>query len=120
MKLRQVPTTARKPDPTHSDNWRVWYTHSRWRTLRARQLEREPLCRFCTEEGRVELATVVDHVTPHKGDRVAFWKGPFRSLCKRCHDSTAKLEQGGKKPRWQIGADGWPMARGGRFLDVSN
>lgn len=94
-----------------------WYTHSRWRRLRANFLRRNPLCVFCEREGRIELATVVDHIEPHRGDRVKFWNGPFQPLCKTCHDSTKKAMEAGKASRIAIGADGWPMeAPGGGWL----
>lgn len=118
MKLQTLKPTVRtlsptiKPSGAPSSNWRVWYTHARWRKLRARQLFAEPLCAFCDAKGLTVEATIVDHVEPHKGDRVKFWAGPFRSLCKPCHDSTAKLEQSGRKSV-AIGLDGWPVeARG--------
>jgi hypothetical protein len=31
-----------------------------------------PLCRMCEAEGKITVATIVDHVIPHKGDRVLF------------------------------------------------
>jgi 5-methylcytosine-specific restriction endonuclease McrA len=56
------------------------------------------------------LATVADHVIPHKGDESLFWDaGNLQGLCKRCHDSDkARIEAGGEA-RQQIGADGWPQ-----------
>jgi 5-methylcytosine-specific restriction protein A len=33
------------------------------------------------------VATIVDHVIPHKGDEKAFFEGELQSLCKRHHDS---------------------------------
>ena len=39
----------------------------------AAYLERHPLCVACRAEGRLEPATVVDHVVPHRGDLVLFW-----------------------------------------------
>lgn len=67
------------------------YTKWKWRQLRKRQLDREPLCAFCLERGRVTEAVICDHVEPHKGDMVKFWSGPFQSLCKTCHDTTKKI-----------------------------
>ena len=88
--------------------WSAWYSHSRWRSLRKRQLFAEPLCVFCEREGRIELATVCDHITPHKGDREAFWSGPFQSLCERCHNSTKQAEDKGGARRVAIDIEGWP------------
>jgi hypothetical protein len=31
------------------------------------------LCRHCTDRGVIELATQVDHIKPHKGDKSLFW-----------------------------------------------
>jgi 5-methylcytosine-specific restriction enzyme A len=35
---------------------------------------------------QVVLATVADHITPHRGDPELF-KGPLQSLCASCHSS---------------------------------
>ena len=45
----------------------------RWRRARRRFLARHPLCVACGAAGRLEPATVVDHVVPHRGDPVLFW-----------------------------------------------
>jgi 5-methylcytosine-specific restriction protein A len=59
----------------------------RWRRARAAYLARHPLCVRCREVGRLEPATVVDHVVPHRGDPVLFWgETNWAALCKRCHD----------------------------------
>ena len=42
-----------------------------------------PICVMC----RVRRATILDHKEPHLGDPERFWKGPFQTLCKPCHDS---------------------------------
>lgn len=107
------PTTP-KPQRQggRAGQWSDWYTHSRWRTLRANFLRRHPLCVFCEREGRLELATVVDHIEPHKGDRLKFWRGPFQALCKTCHDSTKQSEEKSGRQRWTIGLDGWPVMPG--------
>lgn len=109
-----------EPRTGRAGEFSVWYTHSRWRSLRARQLAAHPLCVFCEKHGRVELATVCDHITPHKGDRELFLSGPFQSLCKSCHDSTKKSMEAGKKSRMSIGLDGWPVMNppGGRSTAV--
>ncbi len=99
--------TARKPngEPVYKD----WYRLSRWQKLRARQLAKEPLCAFCRKRGRVEPATVCDHVTPHRGNEVLFWGGPFQSLCRTCHNVDKKLIENGKPPPLTFGVDGWPL-----------
>jgi 5-methylcytosine-specific restriction enzyme A len=78
--------------------WDKWYSTARWARIRKHQLLAHPLCHFCLE----------NHVEPHQGDVNKFWLGPFRSLCKRCHDSAKKFaEARGYRP--DIGLDGWPL-----------
>lgn len=49
---------------------------------------------MCKAQGYRTLATVVDHVKPHKGDLSLFWDPNNRqSLCKVCHDSAKAIEE---------------------------
>lgn len=58
-----------------------------WRTYRLLYLRTHPLCATCSAAGRVEAATVVDHIVAHKGDQALFWdRGNHRAMCKPCHD----------------------------------
>jgi len=71
------------------------YSLAAWRKIRADQLRREPLCRFCIANGIARAATTCDHVEPHRGDVARFWAGPFQSLCAPCHSSAKqRAEQG--------------------------
>ena len=64
----------------------------RWRKYRKYFLDLHPICNIC----KTELATVVDHIVPHKGDMVLFWdKTNHQALCKRCHDVKTAREDGG-------------------------
>lgn len=85
------------------------YGHA-WRQLRARHLAHHPLCEFCRRLGRVEPATVVDHVTPHRGSEVLFWdEQNLQSLCKLCHDSHKQtLEKSGYLKGSDL--DGMPLS----------
>lgn len=90
--------------------WSHLYNDVQWRKLRARQLRDDPLCRMCKARGQITLATICDHIEPHKGDIEKFWAGPFQSLCKPCHDSDKQRIEKGGKPKPFIGLDGWPVA----------
>lgn len=70
---------------------------SAWQRARAAYLDKYPLCAMCEAEGRVEAATVVDHIKPHEGDKALFWdRDNWQALCKRCHDSDKqRMERGG-------------------------
>jgi hypothetical protein len=48
---------------------------------------------MCEAEGRVEVATVADHVVPHRGDWALFWEGDLQSLCAHHHNSAKHSEE---------------------------
>lgn len=67
-----------------------------WQKARAGFLVKHPLCRTHEQQGRVEAATVVDHIVPHKGDKDLFWRRTnWQPLCKSCHDRKTAREDGG-------------------------
>jgi 5-methylcytosine-specific restriction protein A len=89
--------------------WRAWYGTARWQSLRAAQLQREPLCRRCKDKGLIVPATVAHHVERHQGDPFKFWEGELASSCQPCHDiDEQRIERGGRA-RQDVGADGWPL-----------
>lgn len=46
---------------------------------------------------RLTVATVVDHIVPHKGDQTLFWnEANWQPLCKLCHDSLKQKQEHGK------------------------
>ena len=69
-----------------------------WRTARAYHLRQHPYCALCDQVGVTQLADVVDHIIPHRGDPVLFWdQTNWQSLCQPCHDGAkASLEATGK------------------------
>ena len=65
----------------------------RWKKARIRFLKAHPLCAECRKQGRLVKATVVDHITPHRGDAKLFWdESNWQPLCKRCHDHKTMTE----------------------------
>lgn len=107
---------AGRPDyrSAEAQAYRHLYRTARWKRTRADQLQREPLCRMCSEQGRVTAATVCDHRDNEaKKDPARFFDGPFDSLCAPHHDSTKQREEkraaAGKLPLQRCGADGWPV-----------
>lgn len=69
---------------------------TRWRLARIRFLRAHPLCVECERHGRLTSATVVDHIRPHKGDKLLFWdESNWQALCKPCHDAKTAREDGG-------------------------
>jgi 5-methylcytosine-specific restriction endonuclease McrA len=47
------------------------YDTKRWERIAHHQLQKEPLCRVCTAQGRVSIAEEVDHIIPHRGNERA-------------------------------------------------
>lgn len=69
---------------------------ARWQRARKAFLMGNPLCSHCKAEGRVEAATVVDHIQPHRGDDALFWdRANWQPLCKAHHDTKTATEDGG-------------------------
>lgn len=53
----------------------------KWRRAAAAWLAAKPLC------GCGRMATVVDHIVPHRGDMDLFWDSDnWQTMCKGCHD----------------------------------
>jgi 5-methylcytosine-specific restriction endonuclease McrA len=87
------------------------YNTKEWKKIRFRHLHYHPYCVVCMTVGRQTVATVADHITPHRGNKVLFYDVTnIQSLCKPCHDSyKQRLEtQGYAKPVETIGIDGLP------------
>ena len=83
-----------------SAKYHGWYSKPIWvKRLRPDQLAREPFCRVCSAQGLRTRATVVDHVTPHRGDWGLFVSpANHQSLCKYHHDQKTAREQAQNRP----------------------
>lgn len=66
------------------------YTY-KWQKYREKFLFKNPLCAYCSQ-----VATVVDHIKPHRGDMTLFWDTKnHQSLCTNCHSSVKQKEERG-------------------------
>lgn len=69
----------------------------RWQKEREQHLKANPLCVMCQAEGRVEAATVVDHIEPHRGNEALFWdRTNWQSLCATHHSRDKQREEQGR------------------------
>ena len=92
----------------HRNTYDAWYDLAVWARRKRRQLQEFPFCKFCFERGETTIATIVDHVQPHRGDWTKFRLGDVQSLCYDCHNGAKKMiENRGFDTR--IGADGMPV-----------
>lgn len=69
---------------------------NKWRKYRKSFLEQHPLCVMCEREGDIKVATVVDHIIPHKGDQELFWDlNNHQPLCEFHHNQKTASEDVG-------------------------
>ena len=93
------------------------YKTKSWHVRRAWQLHREPYCCMCARQQRFTVATVADHIVPHRGNKGLFWdRKNLQSLCYVHHNNKTNEEQGGRI-RAAIGDDGWPIEEAKRVGD---
>lgn len=69
----------------------------RWSTASSNYLNSHPFCAECERKGIKTLATEVDHIKPHRGNKELFWDMTnWQPLCHSCHsEKTAKEDNGG-------------------------
>ena len=85
----------------------------RWERMRAVFLGVNPYCAVCLRMGKLTVATVVDHIIPHRGDQDRFWdEDNWQALCETHHNSKTMGEVNERrgfavKPRG-CNADGMP------------
>lgn len=89
MKLKSLPNRL-KTIPNRLTNGTqvgqvVRVAGSRWKRIRLEHLADEPLCRMCTQQSRVTLATEVDHIKPLWEGGQEYDRDNLQSLCSPCH-----------------------------------
>ena len=91
------------------------YDTPRWRRLRRSFLATHQLCMLCSRMGRDTIASVVDHIQPHKGDPDLFWSvDNLQALCNDCHNSAkAHIERHGFSQGCDL--NGFPLDSGHRW-----
>lgn len=68
----------------------------KWQAARLGYLQKHPLCVHCLARGHATAATEVDHIEPHRGDMVLFWRTDlWQALCKPCHSKKTASEDSG-------------------------
>lgn len=82
----------KRPKDKRPNSARRGYDY-KWRKVRAEYLHKHPLCVRCMAQGRYTMATVVDHIIPHRGDSKLMWdENNYQALCKSCHDRKTMTE----------------------------
>ena len=74
---------------------------AKWQRERRKFLESNPFCVKCYEEGHITMATVVDHIIPHRGDQKLFWdRSNWQPLCEHHHNVKTMTEDRFKEYRF--------------------
>jgi len=86
---RQEYNTRRDPQV------KKWLNSARYRKARKYFLGRNPLCVRTSTPQRPVIATILDHITPHRGDYALFWdQSNWQALSKVAHDKKTSSEDG--------------------------
>jgi len=73
-----------------------WYKSKQWQQLRSAQLTKQPYCQCPHHKGKTMPANVVDHITPHRGNKSLFFNvRNLQSMLKRCHDKYKQSQEKG-------------------------
>lgn len=101
LKPRLLVLETRRVPTMQAGSWRTEGMTStqrgygyKWQQARSAFLREHPLCAMCEAEGRVEVATVVDHKIPHRGDQKLFWRrSNWQPLCVTHHSRDKQREE---------------------------
>lgn len=90
-KTQKRPRRKRVRDvPIHGAGYRKWRE-----VVRPNQLGKQPLCEHCLQQGKIEMATDVDHIVPRQNQTDLLCDDSnLQSLCKSCHSKKTKGEMG--------------------------
>lgn len=83
--------------------------------MRKAVLDAEPLCRHCSEEGRITPAVEVDHINGRADRAQDYERSNLQPLCRAHHSIKTALENGsfgrgrGKAARRGCDANGIPL-----------
>ncbi len=70
---------------------------SQWDRLSARIRRRQPFCRWCDQEGRLEFAALVDHKMPVADGGAFYDEQNLWPICLAHHGRKAEMEQFARK-----------------------
>src|SRR5512143_4379613 len=68
------------------------YDTKKWQRLRRHKLQQNPLCEICLKAGKLEVATVVDHIVGvNKGGQAYPALDGLMSCCESCHNRKTRI-----------------------------
>lgn len=90
---KRCPTCTRTADARRGSASERGYTSKRWRDVRALKLSQDPLCSVCQKQGKLAVATDVDHLIRHSGPNdPLYWRFDLLdSKCHACHSRKTAL-----------------------------
>lgn len=98
IKRPWIPDKKQVPKPARSQSWSSVsngdvYHSTRWRKLRARILERDPLCVECKKNKRLSESIVADHIVPINMGGDPWDEENLQGLCTMHHNAKSGRER---------------------------
>jgi len=91
-RIQATPDKAKADYDQHRGSARDRGYDVRWDVAAKAFRTTHPLCLGCQAIGRVEAASVTDHVIPHRGDMVTFWDRAWWQPACGWHHSVVKQQ----------------------------
>ena len=79
---------------TKTEAARKFYSSTAWRKKSEQHRRDELLCRPCSKQGRVTLATLTDHIVPIEQGGDPWDDDNLQSSCDPCHNAKRQAERG--------------------------
>ena len=91
------PENKRRPwltkDKRRERGLDLFYQGRRWRVLRNKYIQNNPLCVYCEKDGRLIKGNVVDHIVPRTQGGSDYSLDNLQTLCTSCHNSKSSGER---------------------------
>jgi 5-methylcytosine-specific restriction protein A len=91
----RCPDCEKKRQPqrdTKTEAERKFYGSARWKRIRARQRQKQPLCETCLAKGIVRAMKVADHKVPIRRGGDPEDPDNIQSQCDECHNQKRQEE----------------------------
>src|SRR5262249_1971710 len=80
---------------TKTEAARKFYSSTAWRKKSEQHRREEPLCRPCSQQGRVTFGTLTDHIVRIGQGGDPWDDDNLQSSCDACHNAKRQAERGG-------------------------
>lgn len=94
MKLKGISILPKmRKNKGYNGSGDKFYQSKEWREFRNNYLTMHPLCKICADEGKTELATVLDHIQPIRQGGSVWAEYNLQGLCTHHNAIKTALDQ---------------------------